>query len=79
MPSPYRLSNGLLLRKSPWARSMTVAALPDLTAVLRGGSIEPGCGIVSLLLGAAAVAGSAGSVRDCDVAAADLNRLSRGL
>jgi len=33
MPSPYTLSDGLLLRKSPYARSITVAALLDLTAV----------------------------------------------
>jgi len=31
--TPCGLSNGLLLRKSPWARSITVAALPDLAAV----------------------------------------------
>jgi len=31
--SPCGLSNGLLLRKSPYTRSITVAALTDLTAV----------------------------------------------
>jgi len=30
---PFELNNGLLLRKSPYTRSMTVAALPDLAGV----------------------------------------------
>jgi len=31
--SPSELNNGLSLRESPYARSITVAALLDLTAV----------------------------------------------